>query len=626
MTRASVRRRGARARARARAAGEHGLIAFTGPPTERQDGGACAPLRRARRGATGARAAPRSSRPRATTARARSPRASRAARRGVAVRGATLDALAFELLRAHPLAAGLALDLELLDPLDAEEIFERAAAPLFSAEWSDWLGADVDPEIAGLRAPGRFAARGAAADPQAARCRHRRRRFPGDRAARRDDVLRQPAEPCRSRRCSSRRRTNTAVRCAVDADGARTAAPARARPGEDRRAALPRLCRRARAARLPHRERRARRGDAAAREAARRSRARCAALARRVRRRRARSARRRRCAFCARCSATRSTASRSPATSMPRRRRSPARGPNAIFGRAATTVALAARTLPAAIAAVMRASIDADPTRRDPARRRGRVLRATRPRRRSGRGRRPHRRRASRAGTPPARIAVAAPFAARCSRRTRTRWSARDVPVARTAIRRCSSAPTCSTRSALLWTAVDPFRHAWTAARAADRRCCGSPMRRSRSSAASPPIPQPALFALPDDEPTATAAGTASATCGLGTNVLRGERDADLERARARTPDRVSRAARTLDRVAAHATASPPRARAIVEDGGLLLRARRRNAGARAAARDAGRARARTDRARTPRAIRSPTSPTRCAYCRAPRRGRTRPD
>ena len=77
---------------------------------------------------------------------------------GIAVRGATLDALAFELLRAHPLDTGLALDLEAIDPLDAEEIFERAAAPLFSAEWSDWLGADVDPEIAGLRTPARFAA------------------------------------------------------------------------------------------------------------------------------------------------------------------------------------------------------------------------------------------------------------------------------------------------------------------------------------------------------------------------------------------------------------------------------------------------------------------------------------
>ena len=76
---------------------------------------------------------------------------------GYAVRGATLDALALELLRAHPWDTGLALDLELVDPLDAEEIFTRAAAPLFSPEWSDWLGTDVDPEIAGLRTPARFA-------------------------------------------------------------------------------------------------------------------------------------------------------------------------------------------------------------------------------------------------------------------------------------------------------------------------------------------------------------------------------------------------------------------------------------------------------------------------------------
>ncbi|MBV9439439.1 MAG: ATP-dependent helicase [Candidatus Eremiobacteraeota bacterium] len=76
---------------------------------------------------------------------------------GLAVRGATLDVLALELLRAHPLETGLALDLETIDPLDAQEIFERAAAPLFSAEWSDWLGPEVDPEIAGLRMPDRFA-------------------------------------------------------------------------------------------------------------------------------------------------------------------------------------------------------------------------------------------------------------------------------------------------------------------------------------------------------------------------------------------------------------------------------------------------------------------------------------
>jgi superfamily I DNA/RNA helicase len=72
--------------------------------------------------------------------------------------GITLDALAFAIVADGALAGGLAPDLELLDPFEAEEIFERAAAPLFSAEWAEYLGPDVDPEISGLRTPSRFAA------------------------------------------------------------------------------------------------------------------------------------------------------------------------------------------------------------------------------------------------------------------------------------------------------------------------------------------------------------------------------------------------------------------------------------------------------------------------------------
>ncbi|HEX3551083.1 MAG TPA: UvrD-helicase domain-containing protein, partial [Candidatus Elarobacter sp.] len=134
---------------------EHGLIAFTGPPTA---GKTDALVRRfAALVATDAALAGAT-----IVTAARDDGARELARRiaeatGIAVRGATLDALALELLRAHPFDTGLALDLELVDPLDAEEIFERAAEPLFSAEWSDWLGADVDPEIAGLRTPLRFA-------------------------------------------------------------------------------------------------------------------------------------------------------------------------------------------------------------------------------------------------------------------------------------------------------------------------------------------------------------------------------------------------------------------------------------------------------------------------------------
>ncbi len=72
--------------------------------------------------------------------------------------GTTLETLAFAIVRDGAIAGGLAPDVDRLEPYEAEEIFERAAAPLFSAEWADYLGADVDPEISGLRAPSRFAA------------------------------------------------------------------------------------------------------------------------------------------------------------------------------------------------------------------------------------------------------------------------------------------------------------------------------------------------------------------------------------------------------------------------------------------------------------------------------------
>jgi superfamily I DNA/RNA helicase len=72
--------------------------------------------------------------------------------------GITLDALALAIVADGALAGGLAPDIELLDGDEIEEIFERAAAPLFSADWAEYLGADIDPEISGLRTPDRFAA------------------------------------------------------------------------------------------------------------------------------------------------------------------------------------------------------------------------------------------------------------------------------------------------------------------------------------------------------------------------------------------------------------------------------------------------------------------------------------
>lgn len=71
--------------------------------------------------------------------------------------GVPLERLAFDLLAESAAFSGLGYDLEALDPIDAADIFERAIAPLFSAEWSEYLGPDIDPEIPGLRAPDRFA-------------------------------------------------------------------------------------------------------------------------------------------------------------------------------------------------------------------------------------------------------------------------------------------------------------------------------------------------------------------------------------------------------------------------------------------------------------------------------------
>ncbi|HEY0798946.1 MAG TPA: 3'-5' exonuclease, partial [Candidatus Baltobacteraceae bacterium] len=47
---------------------------------------------------------------------------------------------------------------ELIDDVRAAHLFERAGAELFSLEWSEFVSAEIDPEIAGLRTPERFAA------------------------------------------------------------------------------------------------------------------------------------------------------------------------------------------------------------------------------------------------------------------------------------------------------------------------------------------------------------------------------------------------------------------------------------------------------------------------------------
>jgi len=73
-------------------------------------------------------------------------------------RGEPLSALAYALLAEHATQTGLAYDIERIDAIEAEEIFERAIEPLFSADWEAYIGPGIDPEIPGLRAPQRFAA------------------------------------------------------------------------------------------------------------------------------------------------------------------------------------------------------------------------------------------------------------------------------------------------------------------------------------------------------------------------------------------------------------------------------------------------------------------------------------
>ena len=193
--------------------------------------------------------------------------AARAAFESAPFTGITLDALAFAIVADGALAGGLAPDIELLDADEIEEIFERAAAPLFSAEWAEYLGADIDPEISGLRTPGRFAAavlrlivklRDFGISPET---------MLGAVAARRSDVLRPAAELRRSGLAASNegRLPQFAAR---RAGRTRAAAPARDRPREDRREVVSLLRRRARASRLPHRRRRSGRGDAPARRSA----------------------------------------------------------------------------------------------------------------------------------------------------------------------------------------------------------------------------------------------------------------------------------------------------------------------------------------------------------------------
>ncbi len=541
---------------------EHGLIAFTGPPTSGKTDALV------RRFATVAGADPTIAGAAIVTAAREDGAQALAARiraaSGIAVGGATLDALAFELLRTHPLETGLALDLELVDPVEATEIFERAAAPLFSAEWADWLDADVDPEIAGLRTPDRFA----------------------DAALRLIRKLREAGIDDDAFLAVAMRGATTFY-----ANPPNLASPALlAATKDEHRASL--------AVGASELERQRKRELDLAKILARLYRAYSAELVRRgcltasdalVEATRllenhpaiARALRRRlRVAFVDDAHDLSSSALRflralfgdaldgvavagDPSAAI---QTFAGARPEQIFGRAVTTVALEARTLPAQIAAVMRATIEGDPLWPVPPGEAVSVVRA--PDRRAEAELVATRVAALLAGgTPPGRIAILhrtlrtlAPF--------EDALLARDIPLA------LAGDPALFERSdvldalSLLRLAVDPFDHAWTL------RALQTPMMRLSDASIAilcgePANPQPALFALAEDvEPDRR--WDRRRDVRLGTNLLRGERDAEL------TPlarERVEALRERRERWCAWLRESDVQsaARAIVEDGGLLL-------------------------------------------------------
>jgi superfamily I DNA/RNA helicase len=542
---------------------EHGLLAFTGPPTS----GKTEAL--VRRFAALVAAEPALAEAAIVTAArdagARALAARIASATGIAVRGATLDALAFELLRAHPLETGLALDLELVDPLDAEEIFERAAAPLFSAEWSDWLGTDVDPEIAGLRTPARFA--------DAALRLIRKLRDSGIDDAEFLAVAQRGAttfyanppnlaSPVLLSATKDEHRASLAVG-ASELD--------RQRKRElDLAKILARLYR-------AYVEELVRRGCLTASDAlteATRLLENQPAIGRALRRRlrvafvddaqdlSAAALRFLRGLFGDALDGVAVAGDLDAATQTFAGAR-----PERIFGRAATTVVLGARTLQPQIAAVMRGVIDADPARPVPPGDAVRVLRAAD---RAAEVNDVADRVAQliRGGTPPARIAVV-------HRALRTladyddALTARDVPVALAGDPALFERAGVRDALALLWTAVDPFHHVWTL------RALQTPMLRLSDASIAvlcgePASPQPALFAMPDAEADGDRRWDRKRDLRLGTNVLHGERDADLS-AVARERLTAFRARRTRWCAWLRAAGVETAARAIVEDGGLLL-------------------------------------------------------
>jgi superfamily I DNA/RNA helicase len=488
-----------------------------------------------------------------------------AAASGIAVEAATLDVLALRLLRTHPLETGLALDLELVGPLEATEIFERAAAPLFSAAWSDWLGTDVDPEIAGLRTPDRFAdaalrlirkLRDAGVDPDAFL--HTAQRgattfyanppnlaSPALVAATKDEYRAALAVDTNELDRQRKRELDLAkilarlYRAYVDElvrHGCLTAADAlveATRLLEHRPAIVRALRRRLRVALVDDAQDL---GAAALRFLA--------------------------TLFGDGLEGVTAAGDPDAATQTFAGAR-----PERIFGRATTAVALGPGSLPAQIAAVARAVIDADPARPVPPGEGVRVLRAA-DRRAAATAVAAHVAGLVAAGTPPGRIAV-------LHRTLRTlapyedALLAHDLPLALAGDPALFERPDVLDALALLWTAVDPFHHVWVL------RALQTPMLRLSDASIAvlcgePASPQPLLFALPESDEPGDRRWDHRRDLRLGTNLLGGERDGDLSAtARERLAGFRARRARWSGWLRELDVATA--ARAIVTDGGLLL-------------------------------------------------------
>jgi superfamily I DNA/RNA helicase len=542
---------------------EHGLLAFTGPPTS----GKTEAL--VRRFAALAGVEPALAEASIVTAAREEGARALAARietaTGIKVRGATLDALALELLRAHPLETGLALDLEVVDPLDAEEIFERAAAPLFSAEWSDWLGTDVDPEIAGLRTPARFA--GAAL---------RLIRKLRDSGIDDDAFLATALRGATTFYANPPNLASPALLSATKDEHRASLAVGASELDRQRRRELDLAKILARLYRA-YVDELVRRGCLTASDAlaeATKLLENRPAIARALRRRlrvafvddahdlSAAALRFLRALFGDALDGVAVAGDMDAATQTFAGAR-----PERIFGRAATTVVLGARTLHPQIAALMRAVIDADPARPVPP---GDAVRIVRAQDREAEADEVAARVVAllNAGTPPSRIAV-------LHRTLRTLATFEDALIARDVPLALAGDPALFERAdvldalSLLWSAVDPFHHVWAL------RALQTPMLRLSDASIAvlcgePASPQPALFELPETEDDGERRWDRKRDLRLGTNLLRGERDADLTPlARERIEAFRTRRARWCEWL--RATDVETAARAIVEDGGLLL-------------------------------------------------------